>query len=64
MKCSQTAAGVCASAYGQVVCWDPPRVGPRTPPAACLAAYGQIACGYGCIAAYGQVQCAETAPGC
>jgi hypothetical protein len=57
--------GACASAYGQVVCWDPePAVvqtyGFNGRAGQCIAEYGTIACGYGCVAAYGQVRCART----
>jgi len=67
VKCAQSAMGVCASAYGKVLCWDPPsRVRrafrERGPKAACETAYGKIGCGYGCTAAYGEIGCAS-APG-
>jgi hypothetical protein len=61
VQCSDTYSGACLAAFGQVVCWDPPRRYRRlardTDPAQCLAAYGQIACGYGCESGYGEVSC-------
>lgn len=65
LKCAQTPLGVCHSAYGEVVCWDPPRwlgyhLPPGMPRASCISAYGDIACGFRCQAAFGEVACAQT----
>jgi hypothetical protein len=60
--------GVCTSAYGKVVCWDPPgrvlrQYGGTGPKAMCEASYGKIGCGYGCVAAYGEIGCASSPDG-
>jgi hypothetical protein len=65
VRCARTPAGVCAAAYGQLTCWDPPRSSRRArgERAQCVPAYGTVACGYGCVAAYGEVRCAQTPQG-
>ena len=68
LACAATPLGVCAAAYGQARCFDPPAevlslYGASTPQAECHSESGQIACGYHCVVASGILRCATTPAG-
>jgi len=63
IKCAQTPLGVCHSAYGKLVCWDPPAWVRGVQKGHCETAFGEIACGYQCVSAYGKIRCASSPRG-
>lgn len=65
VACAQTPRGRCTTAYGKVVCADPPAVaygvyGAEPPPPTCLEKEGLVACGYACASSGPEIGCAAT----
>ncbi len=68
LGCAKSPWGKCTTAYGNVICWDPPDAlihqgGEALFSSSCVTTQGVGACGWDCKTSFGRVACAQTPAG-